>query len=68
MGCMIKGEFIGVFGLWFLTKHYAGKMCEPDPIYIKESYRSKGMEKQLFDWMAAYAKEKGCEAAADIIL
>ncbi len=56
-------ELIGVFGLWFLTKHYAGKMCEPDHIIIKDAYRSKGVGKSLFDWIADYAKEKGCKAA-----
>ncbi len=56
-------ELIGVFGLWFLTKHYAGKVCEPDHIIIKDAYRNKGVGKMLFDWIANYAKTKGCEAA-----
>jgi len=31
----LKDEIIGVFGPWFMTRHYAGKSGEPDHIYIK---------------------------------
>lgn len=61
-GVYLDEELIGVFGLWFLTKHYAGKMCEPDHIFIKEAHRNKGIGKKMFEWIAAYAKHKGCLA------
>ena len=55
-------EMIGVAGLWFMTRHYSGKSCEPDHVYIKNGYRGKGLGKTFFDWIHAYAKEKGCDA------
>lgn len=51
---------IGVSGLWFITRHYSGKSVEPDHVYIANNYRGKGLGKQLFDWIHAYAKSKGC--------
>ncbi|UZO82585.1 GNAT family N-acetyltransferase [Aquimarina sp. ERC-38] len=55
-------ESIGVFGLWFMTRHYIGKSCEPDHIYIDPSYRRQGFGKKVFHWIYKYALTKGCEA------
>jgi len=51
---------IGVTGLWFCTRHYAGKTVEIDHVYIEEDYRSKGLGKQFLSWIYDYAKTKGC--------
>ncbi|MGI0107535.1 GNAT family N-acetyltransferase [Salinimicrobium sp. WS361] len=56
-------QTVGVFGLWFMTRHYAGRSCEPDHIFIKEEYRSKGVGKNLFEFIYKYAAEKGCETS-----
>jgi hypothetical protein len=56
-------QTVGVFGLWFMTRHYAGRSCEPDHIFIKEEYRSKGVGKNLFEFIYKYADEKGCETS-----
>ena len=55
-------KLIGVCGLWFCTRHYSGKSVEPDHVVIDESYRSKGLGKEFFNWIYNYAKEKGFEA------
>ena len=52
-------QLIGCFGLWSMTRHYCGKSFEPDHVYIEENYRSKGIGKQLFQWIEIYGKEKG---------
>lgn len=62
-GVYIDRKLIGVFGLWFMTRHYAGRSCEPDHVYIDDAYRGKGIGKKVFTWIYAYAKEKGCETS-----
>lgn len=54
-------EVIGTFGLWFMTRHYAGKSCEVDHVFLKPSYQNRGFGKEIFEYIFKYAKEKGCE-------
>ncbi len=54
---------IGICGIWILNKLYVGKHIEPDNVFVKEAYRSKGVGKLMMDWMYAYAKEIGCATA-----
>ncbi|ALJ04770.1 acetyltransferase [Pseudalgibacter alginicilyticus] len=57
-----EGEvLIGVAGLWFCTRHYAGKSMEIDHVYIEEAYRNKGLGQQFFKWLYDYAERKGCK-------
>lgn len=51
---------IGVTGMWFCTRHYAGKTVEIDHVYIEEEYRGKGLGKQFLSWIYNYVKSKGC--------
>jgi len=60
-GVYMNHQLIGVFGLWFMTRHYAGRSCEPDHVYIDDGYRGKGIGKKIFEWIYEYAKTKGCE-------
>lgn len=53
-------KIIGVCGLWFCTRHYAGKTVEVDHVYIEELYRGKGVGKQFFKWIYDYVKRKNC--------
>lgn len=54
-------ELIGVFGLWFMTRHYAGKSCEPDHVFIKPEYQNKGIGNRIFSYIFDYASGRGCE-------
>jgi len=54
-------NLIGVFGLWFMTRHYAGKSCEQDHVYILPENRNGGLGKKVFEWIFNYAISKGCE-------
>ena len=54
-------ELVGIFGLWVLNKLYAGKHVEPDNVFIKKEYRSKGVGQLMIDFLFQYAKEIGCE-------
>lgn len=59
----LKEELIGVFGLWFMTRHYAGKSCEPDHVFIKPEYQNRGFGKEIFEFIFSYARKKGCETS-----
>ena len=61
---MYSGDnLIGICGLWIITKYYVGKHIEPDNVVILESYRTKGLGKQLMAWVYDYAKSQGCIAS-----
>lgn len=51
---------IGICGMWFMTRHYAGKSVEVDHVIITAKYQGKGLGKKLMKWVYAYAQEKGC--------
>ncbi|MGB1210324.1 MAG: GNAT family N-acetyltransferase [Lacinutrix venerupis] len=59
-GVFENEKLIGVCGMWFQTRHYAGKSMEVDHVYIDEEYRGKGLGKRFFNWLYDYAKSKGC--------
>ncbi len=62
-GVYLGEELIGVFGLWFMTRHYAGKSCEPDHVFIKSEYQNRGFGKQIFEFIFDYSRKKGCETS-----
>ncbi|RLJ67294.1 hypothetical protein CLV86_0791 [Lacinutrix venerupis] len=59
-GVFENEKLIGICGMWFQTRHYAGKSMEVDHVYIDEEYRGKGLGKRFFNWLYDYAKSKGC--------
>lgn len=61
--CIFEGDkIVGVTGLWYCTRHYAGKSVEVDHVYIDDEYRNKGLGKQFFKWIYDYVKTKECES------
>ncbi len=60
IGIYDADTLIGVCGLWFQTRHYAGKSVEADHIIIDKAYRSKGIGDLLFSYIYTYAKTKNC--------
>lgn len=62
-GVYLNEKRIGVFGLWFMTRHYIGRSCEPDHVFIEEENRGKGIGKKVFEWIYEYAKSKGCNGS-----
>ena len=54
-------ELIGIFGLWFRTRHYAGKSCEQDHVYILPEKRSKGLGREIFQWIFNYCQDRDIE-------
>ncbi|RFN59850.1 GNAT family N-acetyltransferase [Marixanthomonas ophiurae] len=53
-------KLIGICGLWFQTRHYAGKSMELDHVYIDNEYQSKGVGKKLMEFVTEYAVKKEC--------
>lgn len=60
IGAYDDDELIGILGVWTLVKLYAGKHVEPDNVFVKAEFRSKGVGKMLMEWMFDYAKAEGC--------
>ncbi len=62
IGLFVSDTLVGITGLWYSTRHYIGKTVEPDHVIIDETYRSKNLGKQFFNWIDNYVQGKGCEA------
>jgi len=62
LGVLSGEKLIGVCGLWFQTRHYAGMSCEPDHVFIQPQYQGQGLGGKMFEYIASYCKVKGCES------
>lgn len=60
LGVFDGEKLIGTCGLWFQTRHYAGKNVEMDHVIIDDSYRGHGIGEQLVAFVSDYAKQKSC--------
>ncbi len=60
-GIYKEQRLIGVFGLWFMTRHYAGRSCEADHIFIEEEFQGRGIGASIFEFIHEYARSKDCE-------
>lgn len=61
IGVYDEEELIGICGVWILNKLYAGKHVEPDNVFIKKEYRSKGVGQLMMNFLFQYAIDIGCE-------
>lgn len=60
LGVYDAEKLIGVCGLWFQTRHYAGKSVEMDHVIIDDAYRNLGIGEMLIGFISNYAKKKSC--------
>lgn len=60
LGIFDAEKLIGTCGLWFQTRHYAGKSVEMDHVIIDDAYRGQGVGKMLIEYVSDYAKKKSC--------
>lgn len=60
LGVFDAEKLIGICGLWFQTRHYAGKSLEMDHFIIDDLYRSHGIGKMLIEFISDYARIKSC--------
>lgn len=60
IGIYDADNLIGACGMWFQTRHYAGKSVEVDHVIITSSYRNKGLGKKLMEFVYTYARKKNC--------
>lgn len=54
-------KLIGVCGMWFQTRHYAGRSLEVDHVIIDDAYRNKGVGGQLMEFVYDYARKRSCK-------
>lgn len=62
--CLIATEgdtVVGVCGFWITTRFYCGKQVEVDNVVVSESMRSKGLGKQMMQWIYDYGRSIGCK-------
>lgn len=60
LGIFDTEKLIGTCGLWFQTRHYAGRSLEMDHVIIDDAYRGYGIGKLLVEFVSDYAKKKFC--------
>ena len=60
-GVYASDKLIGVFGLWFMTRHYAGRSCEVDHLCIDDDFQNNGIGQQMLEFIEEYAISKNCE-------
>ncbi len=62
IGFYDNDHLIGLCGLWYQTRHYSGKSCELDHLYIKPAYQGQGMGTCFIDWIGGKLQKEGYEA------
>lgn len=60
LGIYDGDNLIGICGMWFQTRHYAGRSIEVDHVIIGENYRNQGLGDKLMKFVYEYAKKKDC--------
>lgn len=60
LGLYDDDTLIGICGMWFMTRHYAGKSVEVDHVIITASYQGKGLGKKMMQRVYDYAQSKDC--------
>ena len=60
IGIYDSEKLMGICGLWFQTRHYAGKSLEVDHVIIDDDYRNNGIGSQLMEFVYDYAHKKSC--------
>lgn len=61
IGVYVVNQLIGICGMWFQTRHYAGKSLEIDHVIVSESHRDRGIGKLLMTFIYSYARNKNCQ-------
>lgn len=60
LGVYDANLLIGICGLWFQTRHYAGRSLEMDHVIIDDAYRRHGIGEMIIDFVSDYANKKSC--------
>jgi GNAT superfamily N-acetyltransferase len=61
LGIYDQEKLIGVCGMWFQTRHYAGKSLEIDHVIITKAYQNQGIGTSLMEYVYTYSKKKDCQ-------
>ncbi|MEL6810914.1 MAG: GNAT family N-acetyltransferase [Bacteroidota bacterium] len=60
LGIYDEEHLIGICGMWFQTRHYAGRSCEIDHVIIGDSHRNQGIGGKMMEFIYQYARKKEC--------
>lgn len=60
LGVYDDDKLVGICGMWFQTRHYAGRSLEVDHVVMYDTYRGQGIGNQLMEFVYGYAEKKNC--------
>lgn len=60
LGIYDDTQLIGICGMWFQTRHYAGKSCEIDHVILSDDYRNKGIGGKMMEFIYDYVVKMRC--------
>ena len=53
-------QLVGICGMWFQTRHYAGRSLEVDHVILSDECRNQGIGNKLMEFVYDYARQKNC--------
>ena len=59
-GCYVEDKLVGVLSGWLTVRLYSGRQLEIDNVIVDKSMQSKGLGKQVLQWIEQWAKQRGC--------
>jgi GNAT superfamily N-acetyltransferase len=61
IAAFLDGRIIGVAGYWLGVRFWCGAYMDVDNVVVDPDLRSRGIGKQLMDWLHRKAEELGCQ-------
>ena len=52
---------VGIAGYWINTRLYCDKYIDIDNVVVRTEFRSKGVGKEMMDWLESFAKKEKCK-------
>jgi len=60
IAAFIDDKMVGIAGYWVLTRFYSDKYIQVGNMVVDESYRNKGVGKEMLKFIENEGKKRGC--------